>query len=288
MTKRARDPSTPGPIVKWAGGKTKLLPELTARLPASYGRYYEPFAGGAALFFAVRPGRAVLGDTNADLIAAYRAVAAAPDDVVNLLQHHRANHCPDWYEQIRADWNAHAWVTDPCARAAAFLYLNRTCFNGLWRVNRSGEFNVPMGRYKDPLSGLPARLRDAAPTLARAEIRHGDYRETLLDAQAGDFVYLDPPYDPVTKTANFTAYAADGFGPEQQAQLAETVRMLIARGVQVMASNSDTPFVRRLYAGLQIDSVECPRAINSNAAKRGKVGEVIITGGYEIAARSAA
>lgn len=278
----------PGPCVKSAGGKTKLLPELLARLPASYGRYYEPFCGGAALFFALRPERAVLGDANTDLINTYRMIADNPDEVCDLIQHLRTNHCADWYSQIRENWNAHAYETDHVARAAAFLYLNRCCFNGLWRVNRLGEFNVPIGRYKDPLAGIAERLRAAALVLARAELRSGDYRETLRDVQAGDFVYCDPPYDPVTQTANFTAYVAGGFATEQQTELAETVHRLISKGVQVMASNSDTPFVRQLYRNLRIDHVECPRAINSNGARRGKVGEVIITGGYDYAARSAA
>lgn len=276
------------PIVKWAGGKTKLLSELAARLPAAYGRYYEPFCGGAALFFSLRPERAVLGDVNADLIGAYRVAADQHEKLLSVLEHHRANHCADWYRQTREDWNANAYATDSVARAATFIYLNRTCFNGLWRVNRAGEFNVSMGRYKDPFAGIADRIRAASPAIVRAEIRHGDYRETLLDVEAGDFVYLDPPYDPVTPTANFRSYTSDGFTAEDQATLAEAVRALIARGVRVMASNSNTPYVRRLYAGLRIDVVECPRAINSDAARRGKVGEVIITGGYKIAARSAA
>lgn len=277
------------PLLKWAGGKTKLLPELTARLPANYGRYYEPFCGGAALFFELQPERAVLGDTNADLITTYRTAAKDPEAVIELIEAHRREHSKEHYAFVRHVWNLAHGSRAPCApNAAAMLYLNRTCFNGLWRVNRAGAFNVPMGRYSDPLAGISARIRDATPVLARAEIRHGDYRETLLDAQAGDFVYLDPPYDPLTPTANFRSYTSNGFSAEDQATLAETVRALIARGVQVMASNSDTPFVRRLYSGLRIDRVECARAINSNGTKRGKVGEVIITGGYEAAARSAA
>lgn len=275
------------PVVKWPGGKTKLLPELLTRMPAQFGRYYEPFAGGAALFFRVAPERAVLGDANADLIGLYRAIVENVDDVVRLLDQHREVHSVAHFYSTRELWNARqsknaAW------KAATFVYLNRTCFNGLWRVNRAGEFNVPIGKYADPLAGVAERIRAAAPELARAELRVGDYRETLLDAQAGDFVYLDPPYDPVSKTANFTAYSGSVFTAEDQARLAEMVRMLIAGGVQVMASNSDTPYVRKLYAGLRIDSVECARSINSNAAKRGKVGEVLITGGYEIATRSAA
>jgi DNA adenine methylase len=276
------------PLIKWAGGKTKLLPELLARMPAKFGRYYEPFCGGAALFFGAKPERAVLGDANLDLINVYSAVAAGVEEIIDLLDHHKASHCTDWYYQIRESWNANAYARDPEARAAAFLYLNRTCFNGLWRVNRAGEFNVPIGRYKAPLAGMAERLRAAAPVLARAVLRQGDYRDTIADAEPGDFVYLDSPYDPVTKTANFTAYSASGFGVEDQQRLAEDARALISKGVQVMLSNADTPFVRKLYRGLRIDTVQCPRAINSNGAKRGAVDEVIVTGSYAVANRKAA
>lgn len=276
------------PLVKWVGGKTKLLPELLARMPAQFGRYYEPFAGGAALFFALQPEHAVLGDSNADLIAMYRTVASDPAAVAELVVRHRLEHSAEHYYFVRRVWNLANGERAQCAsNAASFLYLNRTCFNGLWRVNADGEFNVAIGRYKDPLSGMIARIVTASPILARAELRSGDYEDTIVDAVAGDFVYLDPPYVPLTPTANFTGYTGR-FGVEQQEELAGTVRMLVARGVQVMASNSDTPYVRSLYAGLRIDTVRCARAINSNAAKRGAVNEVIITAGYDSALPEAA
>lgn len=273
-----------GPVVKYAGGKTKLLPELLARMPARFGRYYEPFAGGAALFFRVAPERAVLGDVNAALIATYRAVADDVDAVTTLLDRHAAN----WRRQgerhylaMRAAWNRGAGTR--VERAAAFLYLNRTCFNGLWRVNRAGEFNVPMGRYENPLVGMAARVRAAAPALARAELRTGDYRAVLHDARRGDFVYLDPPYD-----GTFTAYSAEPFDHAAQAELAYEVRRLALRGVKVMVSNADTPRIRALYAGLRLDVVSCPRAINSDASGRGPVKEVIVTAGYDPAATARA
>lgn len=276
------------PLVKWVGGKTKLMPELTARMPATYGRYYEPFAGGAALFFALQPERAVLGDANADLISAYRSVAADAEAVIELVESHRREHSTEHYGFVRQVWNMANGERATCAsNAAAFLYLNRTCFNGLWRVNQDGEFNVPIGRYADPLAIVADRIRTTAPILARAELRSGDYRDTVSDAESGDFVYFDSPYDPLTPTANFTGYAGR-FRAEQQAELADTVRLLAARGVRVMASNSDTPFVRRLYSGMRIDTVTCPRAINSNAAKRGAVNEVIVTAGYDVAQGRAA
>jgi len=269
------------PVIKWVGGKTKLLPQLTARMPERFGRYYEPFAGGAALFFRTAPRRAVLSDSNADLIALYTAIAEDVNAVIRRLQHHRDAHDEKHYYAMRAKWNEHHDKWSNAERAAAFIYLNKTCFNGLWRVNRAGDFNVPIGRYADPPICVPEALRAAQVLLARAQLRCGDYRDAVADATRGDFVYFDPPYDPVTPTANFTSYSAAGFGPDDQRALAETARELVARGVKVMLSNSDTPFIRSIYKGFRIDQVKCPRAINSNAAKRGDVDEVIIIGGYE-------
>lgn len=268
------------PIVKWVGGKTKLLPDLLARMPEKYGRYYEPFAGGAALFFRLAPRRAVLADSNPDLIGLYTTVASDVNAVIRRLQAHRDHHDEAHYYEMRARWNDHdaSWSTPE--RAAAFIYLNKTCFNGLWRVNRAGAFNVPIGRYTDPPICVPEALRAAQQVLARAEIRRADYRTAVHDAKPGDFLYFDPPYDPVTTTASFTSYTAAAFGPDEQRALADTARELVARGCMVMLSNSDTPFIRSLYKGFRVDRVKCARAINSNAAKRGDVDELIITGGY--------
>jgi DNA adenine methylase len=230
------------PVIKWVGGKTKLLTELVARMPERYGRYFEPFAGGAALFFRLAPRRAVLADSNADLIALYTAIAADANAVIRRLQMHREAHDEQHYYAMRAKWNEHHLAWPPPERAAAFIYLNKTCFNGLWRVNRAGAFNVPIGRYTDPP--------------------------------------ICPPYDPVTTTANFTSYSADGFSADDQRELARTAKALVERGCKVMLSNSDTPFIRSLYKGMRVDRVKCPRAINSNAQKRGDVDELVISGGY--------
>jgi DNA adenine methylase len=266
------------PVVKWVGGKTKLLPHLLARVPERFGRYYEPFAGGAALFFRLAPRRAVLADSNADLVNLYTALADDVDAVIRRLEHHRSAHNQTHYYAMRARWNDrdHDWPV--AERAAAFIYLNKTCFNGLWRVNRAGDFNVPIGRYTDPPICVPDTLRAAHDVLARAQLRHCDYRTAVADAKADDFLYFDPPYDPVTTTANFTSYTADAFSADNQRDLADCARELVARGCRVMLSNSDTPYIRSLYKGFRLDRVKCPRAINSNAAKRGDVDELIITG----------
>jgi len=268
------------PIIKWVGGKTDLLPELTARMPFSYERYFEPFAGGLALFFHVIPEVAFINDSNEHLIGMYRSIATEVEDVIRKLEHHRTAHSEAHYYTTRTRWNDRERSWTSADRAATFIYLNKTCFNGLWRVNRAGAFNVPIGRYTDPPICVPEALRAASTLLGRATLRCGDYRAAVADARHGDFVYFDPPYDPVAPTANFTSYTADAFGPEHQRELAETARTLVARGCQVMLSNSDTPYIRSLYKGFQIDRVKCARAINSNAAKRGDVDEVIITSEY--------
>lgn len=268
------------PVIKWVGGKTKLLPELLARKPSHFRRYYEPFAGGAALFFRLAPQRAVVADSNRDLIALYGALVADPGAVIRKLEHHRLAHDEDHYYATRAKWNDDHAAWPAAERAAAFIYLNKTCFNGLWRVNRAGAFNVPIGRYADPPICVPDALHAASAVLARAELRCSDYKTATRDAKAGDFIYFDPPYDPVTPTANFTSYSAVGFGEADQRELAATAKQLVARGCQVMLSNSDTPFIRSLYHGMSIDRVRCARAINSNASKRGEVDELVITGGY--------
>jgi DNA adenine methylase len=276
----AQPPAVASPVIKWVGGKTKLLAELIERMPAKFGKYYEPFAGGAALFFRVAPERAVLADSNADLIGLYKTIAADVASVIKRLEYHREHHSESHYYDVRSRWNDReaSWAT--ADRAATFIYLNKTCFNGLWRVNRSGDFNVPIGRYTDPPICVPDALRAAHDVLSRAVIRHADYRMAVEDAKRNDFLYFDPPYDPISPTANFTSYSANAFGHEQQQELADTARRLVERGCRVMLSNSDTPFIRSLYKGFQIDRVKCSRAINSNASKRGEVDEVIVVGGY--------
>jgi DNA adenine methylase len=266
--------------VKWVGGKTKLLPELMARMPKTFGRYFEPFIGGAAMFFKLAPERAVIADVNPDLIALYTTLARDPNAVIKKLVQHRANHDEAHYYATREKWNQNHMQWSNAERAATFIYLNKTCFNGLWRVNRSGDFNVPIGRYTDPPICVPDALRAASIVLARAEIRHADYQAAIEDAKAGDFIYFDPPYDPINSTSSFTSYTAGDFGPNDQKMLAATAKQLIDRGCKVMLSNNDTPFVRSLYKGLKLEKVKCSRAINSNAAKRGEVDELIMTGGY--------
>lgn len=278
-TRRSRSPETAkptaGPIVKWVGGKSKLLGELTARSPRHYVRYFEPFFGGGALFFRLAPGTAVLSDANGELMDCYRTIRDDVDGAIRALGRHCEQHSEEHYYAVRESWNAPA-PTTPIERAAAFVYLNKTCYNGLWRVNSKGAFNVPMGRYDKPRILDEEGLRAAASALANATLEHAPFDHVLGRAQAGDFVYFDPPYDPVSETAYFTGYTADAFTRRDQERLALVFRTLADRGCAVLLSNSDTPFIRQLYAGFHIDTVKCARAINSRADARGAVSEVII------------
>ncbi|MCS6800493.1 MAG: DNA adenine methylase [Chloroflexota bacterium] len=259
--------------MKWAGGKTSLLPELMRRVPPRFGVYFEPFLGGGALFFALRPPRAVLGDINEDLISAYLEVRDDPVGLMRALD--RYEYDRDVYYRVRA---LPAAALDRQTRAARFLYLNRTCYNGLYRVNRRGEFNVPMGRYRRPLRLYdPNVLLAASAALAHAEIMLASFDRSVQTAQAGDFVYLDPPYWPTAHTASFTRYNAHGFSENDQKWLKALVDRLTERGVYVLLSNSDTPFTRWLYADYRIETVSAPRAINSDPERRGLVSELLVT-----------
>ena len=279
--RQLRRPIAPAaPIVKWAGGKTRLLSELMRRRPLEFRRYYEPFLGGGALFFKTLPTHAVLSDVNEDLMNVYRCIAWNVEAVIRRLEAHRENHGHDYYYAVRARFNDRRNCRSTVERAAAFLYLNKTCFNGLYRVNKRGMFNVPIGRYAAPRICDPKALRSASRVLQRTELRIGNYQEQLRDAGPGDFVYIDPPYDPLTKTANFTSYTAGSFGDQDQHDLACVVGDLTDRGVFVMLSNSDTPFIRDLYRGFKIEQIMAPRAISSKGNMRARVPEVLITNGY--------
>ncbi len=286
------------PIVKWAGGKARLIPEILQRMPGSYGRYHEPFLGGGALFFHLAPEAAEIADANVALIDMYSAVAGGVDDVIARLRALRDDHVAGGlaaYLATRARFNALAsggQSVRGADAAAMFIYLNKTCFNGLWRVNRrAGHFNVPYGKRdawcavgedgEDGLRGIEDGLRAAAAVLARPGISmtSGSFAYQMgISARrprAGDFAYFDPPYD-----GTFDAYTTSGFTADDQEMLSKWVHHLAENGVKVMASNADTPLIRSLYSGLRIDVVQAARAINSDGAGRGKVDELIIMGGY--------
>jgi DNA adenine methylase len=273
-----RATEAPRPFLKWAGGKSQLLGQFRDLLPepGSYRRYFEPFLGSAALFFHLRPSVAFLSDVNEEIVDCYRAVKGHVDDVIRALGRHRYE--AEYYYRIRGE--SPKALALP-ARAARTIYLNKTGFNGLYRVNSAGRFNVPIGRYTNPGFNSPAlfaTLRLCSGVLAKATIGSGDFEQRLKGVRKGDFVYLDPPYAPLSQTSDFTSYAAGGFGWSEQERLAHVCRELWARGARVMLSNSDVPSIRELYEtlGFRIRVVEAARSINSRATRRGKVREVVV------------
>lgn len=273
---RTQQAPEPAPFLKWVGGKGRLLGQLLPLLPPGVElmRHVEPFLGGGALFFAQRPKRALLADVNPALVDTYCAVRDEVEAVVDALVSLARHHGVDAYYRVRERFNA---ARAPRAeRAAMFIYLNKTCFNGLYRVNRSGAFNVPAGRYAKPRILDPGLLLAASHALRHAHIEHASFEETLRLAHPGDFVYFDPPYVPASATANFTAYAADGFTGRDQERLRDVFRVLDRRGCKVMLSNSDVPLTRDLYREFRVDRVVAPRAINCDATRRGLVPEVVV------------
>lgn len=266
------------PVVKWAGGKKSLLPTLLSMVPASVERYYEPFVGGGALFFALAsesPRRfksAVLADTNEDLVALYKTLKADVDTLIETLRPYHYNEELFYAERARDPREL-----SPVQRAARLVFLNKTCFNGLWRVNSRGEFNVPFGRLVRPKILDDARLRAAAAALKSTRVSHGDFHKTLAKVKPGDFVYLDPPYAPASRTANFTNYARDGFDWSEQERLRDRLLELKKAKVAAVLSNADTPDTRELYKKFSMRVVQVRRSINSNTGKRGPAPELLVS-----------
>lgn len=265
------------PFLKWVGGKGKLRHALSALLPSGVDlmRHVEPFTGGGALFFSRAPERALLCDINADLVRTYTAVRDHVPELVQHLTKLKKAHDKEAYYAVRERYNARTQRSD-IERAAMFIYLNKTCFNGLYRVNRRGEFNVPMGSYVNPGILDIVGLYAASARLKNADIRCAPFETLLTEGRPGDFVYLDPPYEPVSRTANFTSYAQEGFSQVDQTRLRDVFRELDRRGTKLMLSNSDVPFIRELYRGYQIDTVMAPRAVSCDGKSRVPVREVVI------------
>ncbi|MCA1899860.1 MAG: DNA adenine methylase [Chloroflexi bacterium] len=272
----------PKPFLKWAGGKTQLLDQLTELFPKNISRYCEPFMGSAAVFwhiFSLREKEKIdfslarLTDANAELVNAYCVVRDDVKALIEILLAHRKNHNKEYYYKIRA---LRLNGLSNIERAARFIYLNKTCFNGLYRVNRSGQFNVPMGSYKDPAIFDEDELMTASQALQNVELEVSDFRDTLQWAQAGDFIYLDPPYVPVSKTSSFTSYTEKPFGEREQKELFSLFCELDNLGCKVMLSNSWVDSMLELYKGFTCIEVKAPRAINSNSEKRGKISELVV------------
>ena len=260
------------PFLKWAGGKKQLLRAIASRFPQQFGCYHEPFLGGGAVFFGLEPCSAVISDINEELIATYKAVRDNVQAVIGALERHRAT--SEHYYRVRARETTDMTIAE---RAARMIFLNRTCFNGLYRVNRKGNFNVPFGRHTNLRLYDRSNLLQVAQVLRHVDIRHESVFSLKGRVRRGDLVYFDPPYDPVSPTSSFTSYTTAGFGRDEQVRLASLFAHLADHGVHVVLSNSDTPFIRRLYTGFRIDRVMVRRAINNRGDKRGAVGEVLVS-----------
>ncbi len=263
----------PRPFLKWAGGKSQLISQYETHFPPQFLHYYEPFLGGGAVFFHLRPQRAMLMDINPALVNVYRCIRDHVEAVIEHLSLHRDRHCQEYYYQIRASQPA-----TPVEQAARLIYLNKTCFNGLYRENSKGLFNVPIGRYKNPLICDSELLVAVAQALQFTQIELCPF-EAVLDwaSDASDFVYFDPPYHPISATSKFTAYNRYCFTEADQRRLCDVFITLARRGVKVMLSNSDCPLIRQLYQDFPIHTILAARSINSKAEKRGKITEVLVT-----------
>lgn len=270
------------PFIKWVGGKRQLLPELKQYMPETFQRYYEPFIGGGAFLLSTVPKKATIGDMNQELVITWQMVKDNPQALLKKLAIHQANNSEDYYYSIRSLDREEKFVQmSDLERAARFIFLNKTSYNGLWRVNSKGQHNVPYNK------NTSVNLVNADNLLAVShylnecdiQIQNQSYLTTTQKAKKGDFVYFDPPYIPVTATSSFTSYVKDGFNEKDQIKLRDLAKELYERGVSVMISNSSAPAVYELYKEFpfHIHEVYAKRAINSNGEKRGKVKEVIIT-----------
>lgn len=272
----------PKPFVKWVGGKRQLLLQFRKlnlyppeRFDPKTGRYFEPFVGGGAVFFDLLPEKGYLSDLNKELVVTYNVIKNNVEELIKKLKKHKTD--KKYFLKVRSKKTNSLSDVDIASR---FIFLNRTCFNGMYRVNKKGEFNVPFGKHTNPLICDENNLRKVSKALKYVEIKHQDYKEVLKKAKRGDFVYFDPPYYPVNKTSSFTSYTAESFLDKEQLELRDTFLELNKKGCFVMLSNSDTSFINDIYSGfkgIRINKVQAGRSINSKGSGRGKITEVLIT-----------
>lgn len=266
------------PVLKWVGGKRQLLPEIRKRIPKKYKVYYEPFLGGGAVLFDLQPKKAIVNDLNSELINVYKTIKSFPTELVEELR--KFSNDEETFYNIRnidRDKTKYQELSN-IQKAARIIYLNKTCFNGLYRVNNAGEFNSPFGRYKNPNIVNDKTIYAVSKYFNTADItfKNGDFEESIKEIQKDSFVYLDPPYDPISKTSNFTGYNQGGFSDEEQIRIKNMCDRLNENGIKFLLSNSATPFIKELYKDYTIDIVSAKRSVNSKADKRGEIEEVLI------------
>lgn len=265
------------PFLKWVGGKRQLMPAINNLLPKKYTDYYEPFVGGGALFFYTQPKKAIINDFNEELINVFNVIKNSPEDLINDLKTHKNE--SDYFYHIRALDRTEEYTNfSDIKKASRIIYLNKTCYNGLYRVNSSGEFNSPFGRYKNPNIVNEITIRSVSIYLNINEITilTGDFEDSVKNIKKGAFAYFDPPYDPVSKSSNFTGYVQGGFDMYEQVRLRDLCNKLNEKGVKFLLSNSATPLIEELYKDYEISYVKANRFINSDPKKRGEIDEVLI------------
>lgn len=271
------------PFTKWVGGKRQLVPELLKFVPEKFDTYFEPFIGGGALFFELTPKKAVINDKNKELFITYKVIRDEVDELIALLKEHSIKNSKEYYLDLRSvDRDNRIDSFSNVERAARLLYMLRVNFNGLYRVNSKNQFNVPYGKYKNPKIVDEELLSNISKYFNEQDIKicNDDFEQTLSLAKKGDFVYLDPPYVPMSQTSAFTSYTQEGFSLEEQKRLHSVVESLTKKGVKVMLSNSNTDFITELYRNYNIHIVSTKRMINSKANQRGNVVEEVIITNY--------
>lgn len=274
------------PFVKWAGGKTGLIDSLIPFVPRNFNSYFEPFVGGGALFFYLKNQKILnskkkyINDKNSELINAYKQIQINPHEVLEELEILKKKHNKETFYKIRnLDRNSNFYSLSENFRAARFIYLNKTCYNGLCRYNSKGHFNTPMGSYKNPKIYDKELIFSVHKALKNALITNDDFEMISLKAKKGDFIYFDPPYFPLNKTSNFVNYT-DNFSANEQIRLYELFKILDFEGVKVLQSNSNTKFIKELYKDFEIIEINSKRIINCKGDGRGKITELIIKGNY--------
>lgn len=274
------------PFLKWAGGKRQLLSTIRNFIPKSYSSYFEPFVGAGAVFLSLQCKKCTINDTNQELINCYQVIRDRPGELINLCKIYKKKNSKDFFYQIRElDRQESFYKLSSIERAARIIYLNKTCFNGLFRVNSSGQFNVPYGDYANPAIVDEEIVYAVSSYLNsnQVSVLNGDFEDSVTKARSGAFVYFDPPYHPISDTSSFTGYDLNGFDAKEQKRLKNLCDRLSDKGCKVLLSNSNARLIRELYSDdrYEIVEVEANRAINSVGSKRGKISELLIHNKYE-------
>ena len=268
------------PVLKWVGGKRQLLNDIIPMIPKNCSTYVEPFIGGGAVLFELQPKKAIINDFNSELINVYTVIRDYSEELIKELQFHKDNNTSEHFYAVREYDRKPEFFSQmtPVQKAARVIYLNKTCYNGLYRVNSAGQFNSPYGKYKNPniVNETVIRAMSKYFNENNIVIKNEDFKEALKGLRRGSFVYLDPPYMPISSSSSFTGYTENGFNEDKQRELKELCDKLDKKGIKFLQSNSDCEFIRELYSGYRIKTIKAKRAINSKGNSRGEINEVLI------------